>query len=223
MLLFQERKSFFMNINDEIATISNRLHEIAQERLPKTDDNYSKERFEELEIISQKLKHLSHENISTIKNTADTLNYMLEDEPVSKRFDVRAIIFNEYDEVLLVQESDGTWAPPGGWSDVGYSVDEVAIKETQEETGLHVIPKKVCALFDMQKQKNPTYEKVFCYKVFIMCEVVGGSFNDVFDIKDKKFFKRNEIPPLSLERTIPSQLEMMFEYHFDPNKPTYID
>ncbi len=44
-------------------------------------------------------------------------------------------IFNEHDEILLVQErADGKWSLPGGWADIGYSPTEVAVKEVLEET-----------------------------------------------------------------------------------------
>jgi len=53
--------------------------------------------------------------------------------------DVRAVVFNEKDQILLIQEKvDALWAMPGGWSDISYSPAEVAEKECFEEAGMKV-------------------------------------------------------------------------------------
>lgn len=55
------------------------------------------------------------------------------------KVDIRAVIFNESGEILMVKEKvDGCWSLPGGWADVGYTPSEVAVKEVREETGLEV-------------------------------------------------------------------------------------
>ena len=121
--------------SNQLSEISNRIINIAKTSLQRSDcDNYDNERYNEIITIAGRLKKIAENELTenTINSNIFNVNYMLKDEPITKKADVRAIIFNEKDEILLVQELDGTWAPPGGWADVGYSIKEVAIKETLE-------------------------------------------------------------------------------------------
>src|SRR5713101_4195276 len=50
-----------------------------------------------------------------------------------------AAVFNERGEILLQKRADnGFWSMPGGAVDPGESVEQGAIREVWEETGLHV-------------------------------------------------------------------------------------
>jgi len=45
------------------------------------------------------------------------------------KVDVRAVIFNDRNEILMVREKiDDCWSLPGGWADIGYTPSEVAVK-----------------------------------------------------------------------------------------------
>lgn len=56
------------------------------------------------------------------------------------KVDVRAVVFNDRNEILMVKEKiDDCWSLPGGWADIGYSPSEVAEKETREEAGADVL------------------------------------------------------------------------------------
>jgi ADP-ribose pyrophosphatase YjhB (NUDIX family) len=47
------------------------------------------------------------------------------------------IVVNDQDEILLIRRTDnGNWAVPGGGMDLGESITDAAIRETQEETGI---------------------------------------------------------------------------------------
>ncbi len=48
-------------------------------------------------------------------------------------------IENAAGQVLMIQRSDnGLWAIPGGGQDIGESLVSTAVREVQEETGLHI-------------------------------------------------------------------------------------
>jgi 8-oxo-dGTP pyrophosphatase MutT (NUDIX family) len=50
---------------------------------------------------------------------------------------VNMIVVNDAGEILLIRRSDnGNWAVPGGAIDLGESVAQAAIRETQEESGI---------------------------------------------------------------------------------------
>jgi ADP-ribose pyrophosphatase YjhB (NUDIX family) len=47
------------------------------------------------------------------------------------------IVVNDQGEILLIRRTDnGNWAVPGGGMDLGESITQTAVRETQEETGI---------------------------------------------------------------------------------------
>lgn len=71
------------------------------------------------------------------------------------KLDVRALILDSQQRVLLVREaSDSRWTLPGGWCDVNESPADAVVRETQEESGLEVRAIRLLALLD--KHKHPT-------------------------------------------------------------------
>ena len=51
------------------------------------------------------------------------------------------------------------------------------------------------------------------YKLMFLCEIVGDADELCHDISDARFFPVDDLPPLSLARTLPKQVELMFEHH----------
>lgn len=116
-------------------------------------NEYDTERYEDLLELSSKITSLvSGHNLSEIKEC-----FSIEKEYVTPKVDIRAVVFNANDEILMVKEkADGCWSLPGGWADVGFSPKEIAIKEVKEETGLDVVPIKLLAVLD-QKSRHPRH------------------------------------------------------------------
>jgi 8-oxo-dGTP pyrophosphatase MutT (NUDIX family) len=47
------------------------------------------------------------------------------------------IVVNDHGEILLIRRTDNdNWAVPGGGMDLGESITQTAVRETQEETGI---------------------------------------------------------------------------------------
>ena len=46
------------------------------------------------------------------------------------------LILNKAGEILLVRHNDDTWGVPGGFMELGESVEEAAVREVQEELGI---------------------------------------------------------------------------------------
>ncbi|WP_100485126.1 NUDIX hydrolase [Mycobacteroides abscessus] len=60
-------------------------------------------------------------------------------EPNSVVPSASAIVTDEQGRILLVKRRDNTlWALPGGGHDIGESIEQTAIREVKEETGLDV-------------------------------------------------------------------------------------
>lgn len=208
-----------MKIEKDLLEIAQKIRALSQTGLVYSDNAYNTERYEELLHLSNSITALITGNeVSVIEGC-----FRIENDYVTPKVDIRAVVFNDRDEILLVQErADGGWAIPGGWADVGYSPKEIAIKEVKEETGLNVEPVQLLAVLDKKCHNHPPAPH-YAYKIFILCKLIDGEFTSAFDILDKGFFKQNAIPPLSDERTLKSQIDLMFEYKNNADKKAIVD
>lgn len=196
-----------------------RLKTIAHLGLTYAGNEYDIERYKELEQLSLEMM-----NMATVQ-PVEMLSAYFQDkkEYITPKVDIRAVIFNDQQEILLVKEkADGKWSLPGGWADIGLSPAEVAVKEVLEETGFTVKPKKLLAILDKRCHPHPP-QLDYVYKIFIQCEVSSGEHTSAFDILDIDFFAQNAIPELSLDRVLPVQLDLMFQYLHNPDKEVIID
>jgi ADP-ribose pyrophosphatase YjhB (NUDIX family) len=138
------------------------------------------------------------------------------------KVDVRAAAFLER-RVLLVKEiSDGAWTLPGGWADVNQSAAECAVREVTEESGYVVRAVKLAAVYDYRKRNRPQHLDSI-YKMFFICELVGGSASASIETSEAAFFPRDALPPLSVGRTTAQQIARMFEHAERPDLPADFD
>jgi phosphoglycolate phosphatase-like HAD superfamily hydrolase/ADP-ribose pyrophosphatase YjhB (NUDIX family) len=126
------------------------------------------------------------------------------------KVDVRAAVFRG-DQILLVKERDqGLWSVPGGFADVNSSPAESAVREVREESGLDVRAVRLLGIVDRNRHGYPPHPS-HIYKVFFLCEEVGGGLRGSDETSDARFFSRSEMPPLSKDRIMPQHLEWLFE------------
>ena len=199
-----------------------RLQALAQAGLAYATNQYDLERYQEIRSISARLlQELTEEPLEKIIRV-----FASEDGYQTPKVDVRAVLFRDGPEILLIKEKvdNGRWTLPGGWADVGYTPFEIA-KEAYEETGLVVKPVRLLALFDKRKHPHPP-QPWYVYKAFIQCEVQGGSLiQDTAETTGARWFRQDELPylDLSIDRTTASQLETIFRFASDPGSPTVCD
>ena len=200
-----------------------RLQALAQAGLAYATNAYDLERYDEIRAISVKLlQELTEEPFEKIIRVfASEAGYQ------TPKVDIRAVVFREGPEMLLVREKidNGRWTLPGGWADIGYSPFEVAAKEAYEETGLMVRPVRLLALFDKRKHPHPP-QPWYVYKAFIECEVQGGSLiQDTPETTGARWFREDELAHLELstDRTTACQLKAMFRFAQDPHAPVLCD
>lgn len=186
-----------------------RIQALAETGLEFNENSYDRERYTELHEIS--LQILSQ----MTDNPVEKIAAVISDKNGYKtpKVDVRAVVFNEKNQILLIQEkADNCWAMPGGWADVGYSPAEVAVKECFEEAGLKVETVKLLAVLDKQKQKMPpAFEYV--YKIFLLCRKLNNNISVGTETIDVGWFDENNLPPLSTPRNTIDQIKMMFQFH----------
>jgi ADP-ribose pyrophosphatase YjhB (NUDIX family) len=186
-----------------------RIQALAEIGLEFSQNIFDRERYEELHEISlqmiQQITDVPIEKIVLVIN--DKNGYK------TPKVDVRAVVFNESGEILLIQEkADNCWAMPGGWADVGYSPAEVAVKECFEEAGIKVETQKLLAVLDKQKQNMPpAFEYV--YKIFLLCKKLNNNISTGSETSDVGWFAENNLPELSTPRNTVEQIKLMFRYH----------
>lgn len=128
-----------------------KLKAIAQNGLTYSENPFDIERFQQVqEITAEILSSYSNTEQSYILDLfAGDVGY------ATPKVDVRGVVF-QGDNILLVKERvDGCWTLPGGWADVGDSPSEVTVREVFEESGYLTRVVKVLAVYDRDKQGHP--------------------------------------------------------------------
>jgi len=103
---------------------------------------------------------------------------------------VAAVIPVEDDRILLVRRAmgprKGTWVFPGGFVDLGESVEEAAVRETHEETGLSVRLDRLLGVYS-----RPGEDIVL---VVYVGPVVGGTLRAGDETQEIAWFSPDSLP-----------------------------
>lgn len=181
------------------------LQSLAQSGLFYGKDKFDIERYERIrEIAAEMISYKSEIPPDKVKNL-----FCNETGYQTPKLDTRAAIFKD-DKILLVKENNGTWSLPGGWVDIDVSVKENTIKEVKEEAGLDVTADFIIAVQDREKHNLPIYAHKVC-KIFVLCSVIGGSFEKNIETTDSRYFGIDELPTLAAEKNTAEQIAMCFE------------
>jgi 8-oxo-dGTP diphosphatase len=87
-----------------------------------------------------------------------------------------AVIRDDRGRVLLGRRTDtGLWGMPGGLLELGETVAGTAVRETEEETGLSVLPRRICGVFGGHRVVFSGNEVVYPISTWFDCEVAGGA------------------------------------------------
>ena len=198
--------------------IAREVRAIAQTGLAYTADGFDQQRYERLRELAAQL--LSQGSATEQASILELLR--LEKGYATPKVDVRGAAFEE-GRVLMVREiGDGKWTLPGGWADVNQSAGECVVREVAEESGFKARALKLAAVYDYQK-RNPRPHIDSIYKMFFICEIVGGAACASDETSEVAFFPRSELPPLSLGRTTAAQIDRMFEHREQLELPTDFD
>jgi ADP-ribose pyrophosphatase YjhB (NUDIX family) len=196
-----------------------RLKSIADIGLLYCNNDYDKERYLELRNISFRLlSELSNHSIEALKET-----FLLPKDYPTAKVDIRAFVLSPDKKILMAKEStDGKWSLPGGWADIGHSPAETAVRECKEETGIDVIPLRLLAVFDKKKHAHPP-ELLYIYKMVFHCKAVSSNLSKGFDVLDVGFFDIDNLPELSTDRILKSQIELLYKKVTSTDTETYFD
>jgi len=198
-----------MNKQIELLQLAKQVQALAENGLHYSENDYDLDRYSNLEEISLRMislvSGLSSETIEMA--TPERNGYR------TPKVDIRCVIFNDRDEILMVQERiDSRWSLPGGWCDVGYTPTEVAEKEAFEEAGIRVKAGRLLAVFDKKCHDHPE-DLYYAYKIFLECEAENYDIKTGMETLDVGFFARDALPELSTPRNTRGQIDRMFDFH----------
>jgi ADP-ribose pyrophosphatase YjhB (NUDIX family) len=199
--------------------VVSRLKSISQAGKGFAKDEYELQRHEDIEEICAEIlaEHTGAGKEKVLALLQEDAGY-----PTPKT-DCRGAIFQD-DKILLVKEiADGGWTLPGGWCDNGLTPSENVVREVWEESGFEVKVLKLAAVYDRNRQGHYPKYPFDIYKMFFICEITGGQAKTSNETSDVRFFPLNEIPDLSMGRTLPKQIKRMYEHKKDPDLATDFD
>jgi ADP-ribose pyrophosphatase YjhB (NUDIX family) len=198
--------------------IAREVRAIAQTGLAFSADGFDLQRYERLRELAALL--LAQGSAAEHQSILELLRQ--EKGYATPKVDVRGAAFED-GRILMVREiSDGKWTLPGGWADVNQTAGECVVREIAEESGFRARALKLAAVYDYQK-RNPPPHIDSIYKMFFICDIVGGAACASDETSEVGFFPRNGLPPLSLGRTTPEQIDRMFQHRENPQMATDFD
>jgi ADP-ribose pyrophosphatase YjhB (NUDIX family) len=197
-----------------------RLQSIASTGRHFTQDAFDRERYDEIgAITAQMLVALADAPVDAIPSLPADFGTGY----ATPKVEVRAAVFDE-NKILLVRElTDGLWALPGGFADVGRSPRENIEKEVWEEAGLAV---KATALYAVRHKAKHAYspDTRDFYKLYFYCDRLDpraptpGS-----ETSAVAYFPLDALPPLSRGRTIEEDIVAAAAFLQDPARITRFD
>ena len=105
------------------------------------------------------------------------------------RFVIAALVFIQHeDAILLVKQAYGRrcWSLPGGVVEYGESVDQAAIREVKEETGLDIRLRRVVGIYSKPEEHS--------LAITFEGEVVGDELVAQHEISDCQYFNFDDLP-----------------------------
>ncbi|MCC6588106.1 MAG: NUDIX hydrolase [Bryobacterales bacterium] len=199
-------------------SIAQRIQAIAQTGISYSQNAYDLERYTELaEIAAGMMAGEEAEAVALAKEL-----FAAERGYGTPKVDVRAAVFQDGRLLLVREAEDGGWTFPGGWADVGQSAAESVEREVREESGYEVKAVKLLACWDRNKHGHPAIP-FHAFKLLFLCELVGGAAAVSVETTEVGFFGEDEIPALSLTRTLPEQIRFAFDSLRNLGGPTVFD
>ena len=119
--------------------------------------------------------------------------------PTRIKLGIAVLVSDKQGWVLLEKRSDcGLWGVPGGRIEPGESIQDAAVREIQEETGLTVRVTRLIGVYsDPEEGRIITYPDgvVHGIDIFVESAIVGGDLRPSDESEALQFFDPAELPP----------------------------
>jgi ADP-ribose pyrophosphatase YjhB (NUDIX family) len=208
------------------------LEALARTGLHFCKDEYDRERYDQIERIAAELIAAEatrtavelHPGAPGLDAEALLAEWLRESGYITPKIEVRGAVFRPDDgKVLLVRETaDGRWTLPGGWADVNDSPSLAITREIEQEAGFRTRAMKLAALYDRNAHGH-TPSVHHSWKAFFLCDIVGGEARGSYETDAVDFFDVHALPPMSIGRCTPQQVERMRQHWLQPEMSTDFD
>lgn len=190
---------------------------IAQTGLAYTKDAYDKERYEQLRALSLEIM----EQYTDVESGKLANLFAGEYGYATPKVDIRGVVVKDGRMLMVREKEEGEWSLPGGWADLLLSPSDIAVKEVREESGYEVKALRLLAVLDNHKHNPPA--PYHAYKMFVHCEITGGTAQEGVETSGVQFFGEHELPQLSRNRNTEEQVRLMFELLRSPEQIPVMD
>ena len=106
---------------------------------------------------------------------------------------------------------------------VNESPREAVEREALEESGFDIKAVKLACVCDRAKHPHEPAFPFHVYKMFFLCDIVGGGAKAGSETLAAGFYPPDALPPLSVSRVLPEQIERLFAHCKNPLLPTEFD
>lgn len=201
-----------------LAAWAERLQLIAQAGLTYSQNPYDLQRFSQIQGLAAEMLAAHSEN------PPEKIQALLADERgyQTPKVDVRAVIIKDGKMLFVKELADGGWTLPGGWVDSGDQPSYAAEREVWEESGYTARATRLLAVLDHRLHGYPPYF-FHIYKLFFQCEITGGAPATSLETGGVAWFGPEETPELSVARTTPEIIQLMFQQVNNPLAPALFD
>ncbi|WP_217353384.1 NUDIX hydrolase [Ruegeria arenilitoris] len=137
--------------------------------------------------------------------------------------DIRAAVIHNGGILLVRERSDGLWAMPGGFADIGSSPSENIEREVLEEAGLRVAAQTLYSVRHKARHPYPADPRDF-YKLFFLCSPFDAATPIPGpETSEAAFFAPDALPDLSLTRNLEKDIHDAFQANGKSPSPAMFD
>ena len=104
---------------------------------------------------------------------------------------------------------------------MGELPSKMVAREVWEESWFSVVACKVIGVYDANR--HIPLEFYHAYKIVFLCEILEGEARPSDETSAVDFFRFDDLPPLSTERTHKRHLTQVFAHLQDQNRPAAFD
>ncbi|MDA2804588.1 NUDIX hydrolase [Nocardiopsis suaedae] len=134
---------------------------------------------------------------------------------------VNVFVVNARDEVLMIRRTDnGNWAVPGGAIDLGESVPQAAIRETEEESGITCEITGIVGTYSDPKHivyYTSDGEARQEFSIALTARPVSGEPRPSSESKEVVWLPKEKLAELTMDRSMRLRVD-----HFLQGGPTHI-
>jgi ADP-ribose pyrophosphatase YjhB (NUDIX family) len=208
----------------ELARFVERISAIARTGLAFQASGFDAERYEELLRETARMRGA----LEAVETSQHEMLFRQWREQVMPGYDgyvtaavgCGAIVFNQRDELLMIQRPSGKWWYPTGFCEVGVSPAENVTREVREETGLVATPVRLIAVTDSYKLGSPFRH---IYSLLFYCRLDGGQIRPhPLEALDVDFFPLDRLPT-DLHGTSRGWIDLARQFHFEGRLEPYFD